>query len=219
MLTPVLITKFNARVPRELGRIMNKALIPPEAQGTEMAGGGGMGIPTISSVNVDGTFELKNVPGGDYQLEVGAKSDNLRDYFTKSVNLEGRDVADSGFPVHPEPYLDVVISANGASIAGTVVDGNGQPVANATVWMFPAGGHRMRLDLYQRDTSDESGHFQLAWPKSWQVHGACIRRVAEDVRQPEFLRTFEARGETVQLDEGTRKTVALKLILQDSGGL
>src|SRR6267154_4045369 len=54
---------------------------------------------------------------------------NLRDYLTNSVNLDGRDVCDHGFPVHPDPYLDVVMSANGASIAGTVVDGNGRPIA------------------------------------------------------------------------------------------
>ena len=192
------------------------ALIPAEAQGAEMAAAGGMDIPTMSSVNVDGTFELKSVPGGDYQLGVGAKSNNLRDYFTKSVNLEGRDVANSGFPVHPDPYLDVVISANGASIAGTVVDGNGQPIANATVVDVPSGEHRMRLDLYQRDISDESGHFSLRGLNPGKYTVLALEELQEDVRQPEFLRAYETRGETVQLDEGTRKIVVLKLIPQDS---
>ena len=162
-------------------------------------------------------WDLQNVPGGDYQLGVAAKSNNLRDYFTKSVNLEGRDVADSGFPVHSDPYLDVVISANGASIAGTVVDGKGQPVANATVVDVPSGEHRMRLDLYQRDTSDENGHFSLRGLNPGKYTVLALEALQEDVRQPEFLRTYETRGETVQLDEGTRKSVVLKLIPQDSG--
>jgi protocatechuate 3,4-dioxygenase beta subunit len=193
------------------------ALIPAEEHGAEVAWEGGMGVPTISSANIDGTFELKNVPGGDYQLVVGAKSNDLRDYFTKSVNLEGRDVSDSGFPVRAEPYLDVVISANGASIAGTVVDGNGQPVANATVVDVPSGEHRMRPDLYQRDTSDETGHFSLRGLNPAKYTVLAFEELQEDVRQPEFLKTYEARGETVQLDEGTRKSVVLKLIPQDSG--
>ena len=194
------------------------ALIPADGQGTEMGREGGLSIPTIASVNVDGSFELKNVPGGGYQVAVGAKSNDLRDYFTKSVNLDGRDVADSGFPVHSDPYLDVVISANGASIAGTVVDGKGQPVANASVVDVPNGEHRMRLDLYQQDTTDQSGHFTLRGLNPGEYTVLALEELQEDFRQPEFLRTYETRGETVQLDEGTRKSVVLKLIPQDSGG-
>jgi len=90
--------------------------------------------------------DLDGDPIGN-QLIVGAKSDTLRDYFTKSVTFEGRDVADSGFPVLPQTYLDVVISANGASITGKVVDANGQPIADATVVDVPSAEHRARSDL------------------------------------------------------------------------
>jgi len=191
------------------------ALIPAEEHGAEVAWEGGMDIPTISSVNTDGTFELKNVPGGNYQLMVGAKSDDLRDYFTKSINLEGRDVADSGFPVRPEPWLDVVISGNGASIAGTVVDGNGQPIANATVVDVPSAEHRMRSDLYQRDTTDDSGHFRLRGLNPGKYTVLAFEELQGDVRQPDFMKSYGARGEIVQLDEGTRKSVVLKLIPPD----
>jgi large repetitive protein len=189
------------------------ALIPAEEHGAEVAWEGG--IPTISGVNADGTFELKNVPGGDYQLVVGAKSNDLRDYFTKSVNLEGRDVADSGFPVRPEPYLDVVVSANGASIAGTVVDGNGQPIANATVVDVPIAEHRTRTDRYQRDTTDESGHFSLRGLNPGKYTVLAFEELQEDVRQPDFMKAYGTRGEIVQLDEGTRKSIVLKLIPPD----
>jgi hypothetical protein len=38
----------------------------------------------------------------------------------------------------------------------------------------------------------------------------------EDVRQPEFLKSYRTRGETIQLDEGNRKNVVLKLIPYDA---
>jgi hypothetical protein len=172
----------------------------------------GMGILGNSSVNSDGTFELRNVPGGDYQLVVGSRSKDFRDYFTKSVNLGGRDVADSGFPVRPEPYLDVVISANGASIAATVLDGNGQPVANATVLGVPSGEHQMRRDLYQRETSDENGHFNLRGLNPGTYTVLAFEELQENFRRRQFLKTYESRGDPVQLDEGARKSVVLKLI-------
>ena len=192
-------------------------LVAVEKNGAEVGWEVGMGLPINSSVNSDGTFELKNVSGGDYQLVVGSRSKDFRDYFTKSVNLDGRDVADSGFPVSPEPYLDVVISANGGSIAGTVVDGNGQPVANATIVDVPTGEHRMRRDLYQREISDESGHFSLRGLNPGKYTVLAFEELQEDFRRSEFLKTYETRGETLQLEEGARKSVVLKLIPYDSG--
>lgn len=191
-------------------------LVPVEERRTEIEWVGAMGLPTISSVNSDGAFELKNVPGSTYQLVVGAKSDSLRDYITDSVNLDGRDVADSGFPVHPETYLDVVISAKGASISGTVVDANGQPVAKATVVDVPAAEHRMRLDLFQQDTTDQSGHFSLRGLNPGKYTVLAFEELQEDFRQPEFLKSYEARGEIVQLDKSARKSVVLKLIPSDA---
>ena len=191
------------------------ALLPAEEDGVEVAWQGGIGIPTVSGVNVDGAFEMKSVPGGSYRLLVGARSDGLRDYITKSVNLEGRDVVDSGFSVLPETSLDVVISAKGASIAGTVVDVKGQPVANATVVDVPSEEHRMRSDLYQRDTTDENGHFNLRGLNPGKYTVLAFEELQEDVRQTGFLKSYESRGETVQLDEGTRKNVVLKVISSD----
>jgi protocatechuate 3,4-dioxygenase beta subunit len=189
------------------------ALMPAEEDGVEIAWQqGGMGMPTVSGVNIDGAFEMKSVPGGRFQLVVGARSDSLRDYITKSVNLEGRDVLDSGFSVLPDTNLDVVISAKGASIAGTVVDGKGQPIANATVVDVPSEERRMRADLYQRDTTDENGHFNLRGLNPGKYTVLAFEELQEDVRQPGFLKSFDKRGESVELDEGTRKNVVLKVI-------
>ena len=187
-------------------------LLPVEEHGGEIALEGMEGPPPNCRVNGDGTFEIKNVPGGTYQLVVGANSNNLRDYFTKSVNLGGRDVADSNFQVASETFLDVVISANGATITGTVVDANGQPVASAKVVDVPSVEHRSRQDLYQSDATDASGHFSLSGLSPGKYTVLAFEESPPNVRQPEFLRTYESRGETVQLDEGARKNVALKLI-------
>ncbi len=43
-----------------------------------------------------------------------------------------------------------------------------------------------------------------------------FEELQEDVRQPDFMKSYGTRGEIVQLDEGTRKSVVLKLI--PSGG-
>jgi hypothetical protein len=190
-------------------------LIPVDEHGVELVGEGATGLSTGSNLTIDGTFELKNVAGGNCHLVVGSRSNNLPDYFTKSVSFEGRDVTDSGFPVLPQTYLDVTISANGASIAGTVVDGKGQPIANATVVDVPTAEHRTRPDLYQRDTTDQGGHFSLRGLNPGKYTLLAFDELQDDVRQTEFLKTYKTRGEIVELDEGGRKSVVLKLITND----
>ena len=99
--------------------------------------------PTFAQVKNDGSFEVKNVPSATYHVIVGSSSETLRDYFTKSVNLGGKDVSDSGFTVSGATYsLDVLLSAHGGTIEGTVLDSENQAVAYATVVCVPSAEHR-----------------------------------------------------------------------------
>jgi hypothetical protein len=167
-------------------------------------------------VNSDGTFEINNVPGGNYQLVVGANSEQLRDYYTKSVIFGGRDVTDSGFALNGDAYLDMVVSAKGATIEGNAVDSKGQPVAYGTVAVVPDVEHRARPDSYQRETTDEHGHFIARGlnPGSYVV--LAFEELQEDIRQAEFLKTYAGKGEKVELREGTRKSVTPKIIPADT---
>jgi len=73
----------------------------------------------------------------------------------------------------------------------------------------------MRSDLYQRDTTDDSGHFRLRGLNPGKYTVLAFEELQGDVRQPDFMKSYGARGEIVQLDEGTRKSVVLKLIPPD----
>jgi hypothetical protein len=163
-------------------------------------------------VKADGTFALKNVSGGEYHVSLTASSENLADYFTKAVNLNGRDVNDTGFAVAADTYLDVVVSANGASIAGKVVDAKGQGVPGATVVDIPSMEHRGRIELYQRAETDESGNFSLRGLSAGKYTVLAFEELQEDVQGPEILKKYQNRGETVEVDEGKRKSIELKLI-------
>ena len=197
---------------------LNVVLVPLDDNDSGVIVAGNFGAPAMSGVNKDGSFELKNVTGGSYQLLVGAQSNNLRDYVTKSVNLDGRDVADSGFILSAGTSLDVVMSANGATIEGTVIDGKGKPAAYATVLDVPSAEHKNRQDLYQRDTTDELGHFRLRGLNPGKYTVLAFDELQADIREPEFLKSYEGRGEHVQLDEGARTSIVVKLISTDNEG-
>jgi hypothetical protein len=108
-----------------------------------------------SEVQEDGSFEIKDAPGGNCQLAVGARSEKFRNYYTKSVLLGGREVVDTGFAVTPGTVLDVVVSAKGAGVEGTVVDREGKPASGASVVTIPGSGKLGRPDAYQYARADE----------------------------------------------------------------
>jgi protocatechuate 3,4-dioxygenase beta subunit len=201
---------------------LRASLLPVEEDTSEMLSGMALAATAYSRantsplVNSDGTFEIRNVPSGSYQLVVGANSDQMRDYYTKSVIVSGRDVVDSGFELNGDVYLDVVVSAKGATIEGNVVDTKGRPVPYVTVAVVPNLEHRARPDSYQQETTDEHGHFIVRGlnPGSYAV--LAFEELQEDIRQPEFLKTYAGKGEKVEMEEGTRKGVTPKIISFDT---
>lgn len=180
--------------------------------------GYGMGSPTFSAVTKDGTFEMKNVPNGKYYLIVGARgsSGNVRDCFTRSVTLDGQEVADSGFETNRETNLQIVMGAKGATIEGTVVDEKGNPAPSVTVVDVPDAVRKLREDLYHFETTDERGHFRLRGlnPGSYTV--LAFEDLEESVQGSDFLTRYGSKGEKVEVDEGADKNIALKLIPADS---
>lgn len=169
-----------------------------------------------STVSSDGTFEVKNLPSGNYQVVVGARSDSFRDYYTKSVTVGGRDAADTGFAVSGNIYIDVMISAKGASIEGNVVDSHERGVAYGEVAVIPNTEHRARPDSYQRASTDEHGHFIVRGlnPGSYVV--LAFEELQEDEHTLEFFKAYREKGEKVELEQGARKSVTAKLIPADA---
>jgi len=75
---------------------------------------------------------------------------------------------------------------------------------------------RTRRDLFEQADTDALGHFSLRGLNPGKYTVLAFDDLREDTRQPEFLGAYEGRGEHVQLDEGARSTVTLKLISADA---
>ena len=72
---------------------------------------------TNASVDRRGNFEWKAVNPGNYIVQI--YGGDGQGFFVKSVTLGGRDVA-TGFTAAEPASLDVVISAKGGMLEGTV---------------------------------------------------------------------------------------------------
>jgi hypothetical protein len=165
------------------------------------------------SVNVakDGTFKIKSVPAGNYHVGMSAGSNNLRDYFVKEVNVNGADAADSGFATGPGiSMVEVVASARGGTIVGTVVDGDNKAVSEAQVFCAPDASRQKRSDLYQQVLTDPRGQFSLRGLNPGDYTVFVLNGEPSDVNDPDFFKAHETEGQSVRLNEGEQKTLTLK---------
>jgi hypothetical protein len=171
-------------------------------------------LPPRPAVRSDGSFEAKDVPPDTYDLRIGPTNKALDDYFVKAVNLGGKDIIDSGFTVGGATYLlDVVVSARGATVEGVATDDKAKPASDVQVIFIPDAKRRERHDLYQEATTDSKGHFSLRGLCSgeYQVFALDADVDRDGISDPDFVRTHESLGQTIKLEEGDHKSVALKV--------
>jgi hypothetical protein len=166
-------------------------------------------------VKEDATFALKDVAGANYWVYVMAATDKLRDYYLKSVLVEGRESVETGFAVNGETVLDVVMSVQGASVEGTVVDSKGRDVSGVAVVSLPSTGKVGREDFYQVVTTDASGHYLMRGMPPGSYVLVAIEGVREDTRKPEFFQQYGEKGQTVDLEEGQKKSVTLTMATEE----
>jgi hypothetical protein len=164
-----------------------------------------------AEVKSNGSFEVKEVPADTYRLQV-ASSDALRDYFVKAVNLDGRDVSGSGFTgTGTGQVLDIVVSPNGATIEGVVLDDNDRPASYIKVVAIPDPKRRERHDLYQEATTDLRGHFSLRGLNPGEYRIMALDEDIDVITDPAFVSSHESMGDTIKVEEGERKSIVLKL--------
>jgi hypothetical protein len=174
----------------------------------------GEGFGTVAHVSGDGGFEWKNVPPGQYYIELAGDPVASTEWFMKSIAAGGREATDTGFSVSSGVTgVELVASGNGAVVDGMAVDAKGGSLANATVVAVPEARLRARTDRYRKTVSDQSGHFTLhGLPPGEYTLLAWENVDGEAYYNAEFLKSYEGQGTVLRVTEGERKSLQLAAI-------
>ena len=176
------------------------------------------GLPS-QPLKPDGTFQFKNVPEGTYRPTISLYGPDATS-FLKSVRYGTSSVTDSGFTVQPgvDASLELTMSSRSAQLSGAVLDADSLPASGVHVVLIPDPPHRNIHEKYRSTITDQNGKLTLNGiaPGDYKLFSwDSIEQSGwydADWTDPEWLKPYETKGESIHLDEADKKSVNLTVI-------
>jgi hypothetical protein len=169
----------------------------------------GLGLPR-GIPGEGGKFTLKNVAADRYLVQVNNLPEGS---YVKSVRFGGQDLTEEGLDLTSgvAGSLQITLSLEAAQVDGVVQDSDNKPVAGATVVLLP--DVRSRYSLYREVTADQNGAFRLKGVTPGDYKFLAWEDIVTGASQdPEFLKKYESKAESLSLKESGRRTLQVKAI-------
>ncbi len=157
----------------------------------------------------DGKFTLKGVVATRYLLQV----DNAPEgFYVKSVKLGNQETALEGINLTSGVFgpLQITLSPGAPQLESIVQDSDGKPVAGATVVLIPDS---RRYSAYREEQTDQSGKFSLKGIAPGDYKLLAWEDIETGAYQdPEFLKKYEGKAESLSLKPSDRRNIQVKAI-------
>jgi hypothetical protein len=138
-------------------------------------------------------------------------------FYVKSIRSGGTDISTSGIEIaggSPAP-LDILLSPNGGTISGTVLDADGErPVSGVMVVLIPRDDARKQSETNYRATiSGAAGVFTFAGLAPGEYTAMAFAVIEYGAWfDSELMTPLLGRGETVEVREKSGNNIQLKAI-------
>jgi hypothetical protein len=165
-------------------------------------------------VQRDGSLELKEVGDGSYAVRVSSK---CRECYLKSATANGVDLLDQGVQISSgagPASIAIVYSSNSGTVTGFVTNKDDLPAPGAMVVLVPDAGSRQKpLQNYKTSPTDQYGHFEIRGVPPGHYKAFAWEKVDQDLyADPDFVKPFESKAESLDIAANEQKSVQLKMI-------
>ena len=166
----------------------------------------------MAAVTAESSFTLQGIsPGQKHFISVQGLPPG---FYMKSAKIGGEEISETGMPAAGKAgTLEIVMSANGGRIEGTVLDSENLAATAVTVVLVPMGKRRENPYFYRTTLTDALGKFSLQGVPPGEYRIFAWDDVDSGAWQdPEFLAVYEERGTRVTVVEGAILATDVKLI-------
>jgi hypothetical protein len=168
----------------------------------------------MAVVKDDWTFELRAMEG-----PVLIRPAQFPEGWTvKAVMVNGVDAIDTGIPLRPGQPVDgvqVIVSNRSSGITGAVTDARGEPVKDYAVVIFPNDADRWvpMSRFFATARPDQQGRFESGKLPAGDYLVVAVDSIEEGQQtDPEFLQQMRAYATPLQLNDGEKRPVNLRLV-------
>lgn len=135
------------------------------------------------------------------------------------MRLGDTDVTEAGLDFTqgvPSGEITAILSPDGGQVDGTVQNDKSEPAGGATVVLIPSVEKRGNQRLYKITTTDPTGKFSLKGIAPGEYKLFAWEQIEMGAYQdPEFLKPFDSKGESVSIKQKSQETRQLKAIPSD----
>jgi hypothetical protein len=167
-----------------------------------------------ASLTPEGTFEMKGQMGPRLFRVSGLPMG----WVLKSVTVNGTDVTDNGIDVkanEPVTGMEIVLSQKGTEINGGATGSDGRPSTDFTLVVFSEDEAKWTAPMTRHVTGirpNQDGRFQIKNMPPGSYYAIAVDYIATgDWNDPEVLQRLKARATRFSLEEGSVKTLDLKV--------
>jgi protocatechuate 3,4-dioxygenase beta subunit len=166
-------------------------------------------IPPNTTVADDGTFTLKDVAPDKYFVRV---MNGPAAGFVESAKLGTQEMGDQGLDlsVNGQGKIEIKLNPCGAQVDGIIRGQDDNPISGVTVALIPDSKKYL---LYQTIFTDQNGAFSFKGITPGDYKVLAWEEVETNAFQdPEFVKPFLGKAESVSLKENDHRGVSLKAI-------
>lgn len=159
-----------------------------------------------------GTFLLHELPEGLFRITTAGQGP---DCYLKSIRYAGMEVSDDEFNVirGTQATLEVTIGTRGAQVQGMVKDADGLPASGVWVVLVPEEAHRSEFHRFKQTVTDQYGRYSIRGIAPGDYKLFSWEQVEPNAwEDPDFLKPFEPKGQSLSLQEGDGKSLELLAI-------
>jgi hypothetical protein len=169
----------------------------------------------LAKIEADGTFVIRDVFEGRYQLYLNASSRSFSDFYVSEIRQGGQNIRNEGTVDVRRSMLplEIRLRAGAGSIQGTVEGPGGVIPSQVDVVLVPQIPLRENILFYDRTITNEKGEFKFEGVAPGEYKVFAFEQLPDTAEQnSRFIARYETLGQTATVNSRVTAELRVRLL-------